>query len=264
VFAHAAAVMAGRGVRTLVLAHRDELIEQAASKLHAVAPDLSVGIVKAARNEIEGRDIIVASVQSLVRPERRAELVAAGLRLAIVDECHHAVADTYMAVLRDLGCFETDPLKGAYALGVTATLGRSDRVALGQVWQKVVYRQDIVAMIRQGHLVNAKGVRVRVEGLDLSNVRRTRGDWREADLARAMHTALAPAAVARAYVEHAKDRQGILFAPTVAMAYEMAEALNGRAYPRSGWTGRHRCSNGGRSWPTSLEVTCRWSVTARC
>lgn len=225
IFAHLVKIMHDRGVKTLVLAHRDELIEQAAAKLATVAPDLRVGVLKAARREIDGRDVIVASVQSLARPERRAELVRAGVRLIIVDECHHAVADTYMTVLRDLAAFDADPLTGAYALGVTATLGRSDRVALGQVWQAVAYRRDIIDMIRQGHLVNAKGIRVRVDGLDLRAVRRSRGDWSEGALGEAMHEALAPKAIARAYVEHARDRQGIVFAPTVELAYEMAEAM---------------------------------------
>lgn len=237
VFAGIAAEMHERGIRSVVLAHRDELIEQAAHKVKAVAPHLRVGVVKGPRREIRGRDVIVASVQSLTRAERRAELAAAGPRLVIVDEAHHAVANTYMAVLRDLGCFEEDPMVGAYALGVTATLGRSDRVALGQVWQDVVYKRDIVAMIREGYLVNAKGVRVRVEGLDLSRIKRTGGDYQDAALSEAMHEALAPSAVARAYAEHAKDRSGVLFAPTVAMAYEMAEALCAEGIPAVGLDG---------------------------
>lgn len=237
VFAHLAAIMHERGVRTLVLAHRDELIEQAAAKLRAVAPDLRVGIVKGARRETRGRDVIVASVQSLARQSRRDELARAGIRLVIVDEAHHAVANTYMAVLRHLGCFDDDPLTGAYALGVTATLGRTDRVALGQVWQDVIYKRDIVEMIRDGYLVNAKGIRVRVDGLDLAAVRRHHGDYADGALAEAMHAALAPKAVARAYIEHAADRQGILFAPTVEMAYEMAEALAGEGIVAAGIDG---------------------------
>lgn len=225
VFAHLAAQMRERGVRTMILAHRDELIEQAAGKMRAVAPDLRVGVVKGPRREIRGRDVIVASVQSLARAARRAELAAAGLRLVVVDEAHHAVANTYVETLRAMGCFDDDFERGAYAVGVTATMGRSDRVALGQVWQDVVYRRDIVDMIREGHLVNARGVRVRVDGLDLAAVRRRAGDFADAALAEAMHASLAPAAIARAYVEHAKDRQGVLFAPGVAMAHEMAEAL---------------------------------------
>lgn len=237
VFAHLAAQMRERGVRAIILAHRDELIEQAAAKVRAVAPDLRVGVVKGPRREIRGRDVVVASVQSLTREARRAEIAAAGLRLVIVDECHHAVANSYVAVLKAMGCFSEDPNSGAYAVGVTATMGRADRVALGQVWQDVVYRREIVEMIRQGHLVNAKGVRVRVDGLDLAAVRRRAGDFADAALAEAMHESLAPAAIARAYVEHAKDRAGVLFAPGVAMAYEMAEALQAEGISAAGIDG---------------------------
>ena len=237
VFAHIAAQMRERGVRTLILAHRDELIEQAAAKVRAVAPDLRVGILKGPRREVRGRDVVVASVQSLAREKRRAEIAAAGLRLVIVDECHHAVANTYMNILRAMGCFADDLDKGAYALGVTATMGRSDRLALGAVWQDVVYRRDIVEMIREGHLVNAKGVRIKVDGLDFGRVKRQGGDFQDKALAEAMHDTLAPAAIARAYVEHAKDRPGVLFAPGVAMAYEMAEALSAEGVPAAGLDG---------------------------
>lgn len=237
VFAHLAAQMRERGVRTVILAHRDELIEQAASKVKAVAPDLRVGVVKGQRREIRGRDVVVASVQSLTREPRRAELARAGLRLVVVDEAHHAVATTYVEVLRAMGCFEADPMAGAYAVGVTATMGRSDRVALGQVWQDVVYRREIVEMIRQGYLVNVKGVRVRVDGLDLAAVKRRAGDYADTALAEAMHASLAPAAIARAYVEHAKDRAGILFSPGVAMAYEMAGALRAEGIEAAGIDG---------------------------
>lgn len=231
VFSALAAMMHERGVKTVVLAHRDELVQQAAAKLRAVSPDLRVGIIKGPRRETAGVDVIVASVQSLAREDRRLQLARAGVRLVIIDECHHAVANTYMAVLRDLGAFSDDPMDGAYAVGVTATLGRSDRVALETAWQQVVYQRDILDMIRDGYLVNAKGVRVRIAGLDLRNVKRSRGDFQDAALGQAMHDSLAPAAIARAYREHAADRQGIVFAPTVDMAHEMAEAFTEEGFP---------------------------------
>ena len=238
VFSALAAQMRPLGVRSLILAHRDELIRQAAAKVRAIAPELRVGVYQGPTREVRGRDVVVASVQSLTRAERRAELAREGFRLVIVDEAHHAVANTYVETLKALGCFDERGLEyGAAALGVTATMGRTDRVALGEVWQDVVYRRDIVQMIREGHLVNAKGVRVRVDGLDLARVKRTGGDFQDHALAQAMHDALAPAAVARAYVEHAKDRSGVLFAPTVAMAYEMAEALNAEGITAAGIDG---------------------------
>jgi superfamily II DNA or RNA helicase len=226
VFSHLVREMRDLGVRSVIFAHRDELIEQAAAKLRAVAPDLRIGIYKAARREIRRRDAVVASVQSLTRPERRAELAAAGLRLVIVDEAHHAVANTYMEALRALDAFSDDPLTGAYALGVTATLARSDRVALGQVWQEVVYRRSILDMIKDGYLVNAKGIRVRIEGLDLSRVARSRGDFRDGALGEAMSAALAPKAIVRAWHEHASGRPTIAFTPTVAFAHELSDAFS--------------------------------------
>lgn len=239
VFSHIVTEMRKLGVRSIILAHRDELIEQAADKLRKVAPDLRVGIWKAARREWRERDVVVASVQSLARAERRAELARFGARLVIVDECHHATANTYMESLRAFGCFADGDLgTGAAALGVTATLGRSDRVALGQVWQEVAYQRSILDMIRDGYLVNMRGLRVRIDGLDLSRVKRTAGDFQDRALAEAMHDALAPKAIARAYREHAIDRQGIVFAPSVAMAYELAEAFNAEGITAAGLDGK--------------------------
>jgi superfamily II DNA or RNA helicase len=236
VFTALAGDMAEHGVTSLILAHRDELIEQAAERVRGMLPWLRVGIVKGPREEIRHRQVIVGSVQTLGRSGRSAEARMDRLtkamgpgKLVIVDECHHAVADSYMRILRGLGCFEPIPddgsLIGAYALGVTATMVRSDRVALGQVWEDVVYRKPITEMIRGGYLVNAIGIRVKVAGLDLSRVKRTAGDFNAGELSEAMHEALAPKAIARAYIEHANPRKTIVFTPGVAIGYEVAEAF---------------------------------------
>lgn len=238
VFAHIVTEMRELGVKSIVLAHRDELIQQAAKKLRGEAPDLRIGIWKARQREWRGRDAVVASVASLKTAEARAELARFGARLVIVDECHHATANTYMNALRDFGCFADGGLEnGAAALGVTATLGRADRVALGQVWEEVVYQRSILDMIREGYLVNMRGLRVRIDGLDLSRVKRVAGDFQDRALAEAMHDALAPKAIARAYREHAIDRQGIVFAPSVDMAYELAEAFNAEGISAAGLDG---------------------------
>lgn len=230
IFAHLIRQVCAAGGRALVLVHRDELAGQALQKIHDVAPGLRTGLVKAERREIFGRDAVVASVQSLTREASRVPLRQAGFSLIIVDECHHATANTYMNIIRDLGGFEPDGVAGlaaggALVVGFTATLQRGDGVALGDVWQKVSFRVDILDLIRRGYLVTARGVRVRVEGLDLRRVRRTGGDWEGKALGAAMSECLAPAAIARAYKEHSIDRQGIAFLPSVELAHEQAAVL---------------------------------------
>lgn len=204
--------------RVVVLVHTDELVDQAYRKILDVAPHLAVGIVKAARNDVAA-DVIVASVQSLRNPARRKQLRRVGL--VIVDECHHATAATYMAVLTDLGCFGG----GARAVGYTATLVRGDGKSLGLVWQDIAFTRDISWMVRRRYLVPPRGIAVEVPDLDLRNVRATRADYREGELGEALAESLAPELVAKAYAEHAGGRRGILFAPTVASAGVFAAAF---------------------------------------
>lgn len=201
--------------RVLILVHRDELAEQARNKIHSADPSLTVGIVKAAQNDV-GANVIVGSVQTLANPKRLAQLVDIGL--VIVDECHHANAASYLKVLETLGCFEPDPIRATPCIGFTATLVRADKLKPGDVWEEVVFTRDIVWAIRNGFLVDVKGKRVQVKGLDLSRVRRLAGDLKADELADELLDADAPEQLAAAYLEHASDRIGIVFWPNKAAA----------------------------------------------
>jgi superfamily II DNA or RNA helicase len=228
VFAHAGQRFRKRtGKRILYLAHRTELIEQAAARLHDVMPGERIGIVKAARNETLAPHV-VASVQTLRQVSRRAQLLDVGL--VVVDEAHHAAADSYVAVLAHFGALSVNGSVGyrgnnAVALGVTATMVRGDDRALGEVWQDVVYSRSIADMIRDGWLVRPRGKRVRVADLDLRGVRKLAGDYSGKQLGAALEDSLAPEAVAKAVAEHAPDRPAILFAPLVSTAELFCEAL---------------------------------------
>jgi superfamily II DNA or RNA helicase len=252
VFSHLSSryVTANGGKRVLILAHTDELVTQAAKKLHAVAPHLKVGIVKAARNEVTAT-VIVASVQSLRNAARRSMIRNVGL--VIVDECHHATAKTYRDILGHYGCMgrrcSTCGGKGAGAwsgescsdclgtglnrgterttrtAGFTATLVRGDKGKLSDIWEKVSYKKDISFMIRRGYLLEPRGKRIEIADFDLAAVKKTAGDYQAGALEEALEASLAPEIVAKAYVEHAAERPGILFAPTVDSAYGFAAAL---------------------------------------
>lgn len=244
VFSHLIAQTVATGKVVLVLVHRDELAEQAKDKMHSVAPDAEVGIVKAERNEIDGRDVIVASVQTLARPKRREFLSGAvSIGLVIVDECHHAVARTWQQVLEHFGCMReaSDPAR-VPAIGFTATLARTDSLGLGDVWQSVAYERDIMYGIEHGYLCDVRGQQVTVDGLDLATIARSRGDYQDGALGDALEASGAGEVIAEAYAEHARRedgtfRRGILFAPTVSSARTFAEALNAVGIPTETITG---------------------------
>lgn len=216
-------LQANAGRRAVVVAHRTELIEQAAARVQAHT-GLQVGIVKAERNQTRA-PIVVASVQTLASREGRRARQIADVGLVVVDECHRAAAKTYRDALTAFGCMSEGVEGGAVALGVTATLSRSDRLSLGAVWQSVVEGPTIMEMIGMGYLVRPSGLLVRVDDLNLSRVRTTAGDYRDSDLGEAIEQSLAPKRIAEAYREHAERRSGIVFAPTVSSAGMICDAL---------------------------------------
>ena len=245
VFSHLIFEMRRYGVRrSLVIAHREELLDQAADKIKKVAPHLKVGVYQGSRKEYENKDVVVASVQTLGyrRPclnkivnedgsirsrcgecTRCNTLVNARevgeFDLIIVDECHHAGALSYRRVLRHFGAWEGVPVAG-----FTATMTRQQG-GLDKVWHDVAYRREIAEMIRDGYLVAPKGKQVVVKDMDLSKAKVTAGDFTTKSLSDLMLDSSAMTDIASAYKEHASDRPGIVFCPTVAVAHEMAEAF---------------------------------------
>lgn len=212
----------GGGMRPLILVHRDELVNQAADKLHSAMPDAVIGRVKAEHNDVSA-DAVVASVQTLAREKRRDQLTNIGT--IIVDEAHHALAPSYRTILDHFGAF-AEAGRGLPTSGWTATLARGDGQGLGTIWQDVAYERDILWMIDRGYLVDVEGKRVTVDGLDLASVARSRGDFQAGDLGDALMSIGAGEVIAAAYLEHAKDRRGVLFAPTVQSAFAMSDDLN--------------------------------------
>jgi ATP-dependent helicase IRC3 len=215
-----AQVLQQRKGRALVLAHRDELIQQATDKLRMVlGPDVPLGIVKAERNEVDA-PLVVASVQTLTRPNRLAQL-APDLRTIIIDEAHHAVADTYRRILDYCGAFRSD---GPLVLGVTATADRLDRQGLDAIFQTIVFERSLLTMMQAGYLCDLRAVQVAVGGLDLDAVTYRAGDWTDGDLERALLAAEVPRHVAEVYTQHAAGRRALCFTPTVHLAHLVADA----------------------------------------
>lgn len=186
-FAHILSRVAPK--RTLVLAHRKELIEQAKDKIErSVGLDCSVEMAweRAEEDLFKRKPVIIATVQTLNsgnRTKRMERFNPMDFGLVVIDEAHHATADTYRRVLEYFG--RNPELK---VLGVTATPDRTDEEALAEIFGQpdTWFQYDILDGCNDGWLVPITQLRCEVSSLDFSHVRTTAGDLNEGDLAKIM------------------------------------------------------------------------------
>lgn len=205
--------------RTLVLAHREELIFQARDKIAAWTA-LSTAIEMAesrADGALLGADVVVASVQSLIR--RRTRYTPEAFGLVVVDEAHHAPAVTYRTLL--------DYFAPARRLGVTATPDRLDGQGLKGLFDVAAHVYDMRDAIRDGWLVPIRQKAVVVHDIDLSGVRTVAGDFHEGDLERAVLHDRALHGVAEPLARLIPGRRTLVFGTTVAHAEALADVLRG-------------------------------------
>lgn len=215
--------------QVLVLAHREELLEQAREKLQAALGDAgTVGIEQAERRAPADARVVVCSIRSL-RELRLQKLVRGrDIGLILYDECHHAVGEDNKRVLTSLGCFE--PGWDGTLVGLTATVNRADGQGLNEVFEEIVFRRDIADLMREGWLVPLRGVRVDTEA-DLSGVSSGGLDFADAELAGAVDIEERNALVARGIQEFARDRRTVAFCVTVNHARNLCQALNKLGVP---------------------------------
>lgn len=220
IFATLCAMLARRGNRPLVLVARDELVLQTVAKLKAADPFLAIGVIQGPENELRG-EITVASVQTLSRIKRLHQVDRNRFDRVIADEAHWAAADSWRRVLDYVGAFDKD--SGTKVVGFTATMTRTDKRGLGEIWDEVVFELPLRWMIDHGHLVRPRAITVTIDGLDLTAVKIRNGDLADGDLGKAMAQAKAGPLIAAAYSEHGRTeagelRRGIVFAPTITTA----------------------------------------------
>jgi ATP-dependent helicase IRC3 len=134
----------GAARNTLVLAHRRELVQQAARHCALAYPDKHVDIEMGNNNASGTADITIASIQSITSGTRLSKFDPACYKLILVDEAHHMVSQTYLDVLDHFG-LRHNPAPDAPALvGVSATLSRFDGRSLGAVIDHIVYHRYLV------------------------------------------------------------------------------------------------------------------------
>ncbi len=200
--------------RIMVIAHREELIHQAADKIQKVTgevAEIEMADRRADMHMYERAPIVVASVQTLISgilKKRMTRFNPKDFGTLIIDESHHAISASYREVIT---YFTQNPdLK---VVGVTATPDRGDEQALGQVFEQVAYVYEITDAIKDGYLVPIHARSVMVEGLDYSQVRTTAGDLNGKDLADVMSNERVLQQIADAALKECGQRKTIVFAP---------------------------------------------------
>jgi superfamily II DNA or RNA helicase len=203
------------GTRALVLAHREELLDQAAKKLRDVG--VIASIEAADRHGSLATGCIVASVQSLQK-KRLERFAPSAFSLVVVDEAHHAAAKSYRNVL--------ERFASSKILGVTATPDRGDGKALGEIFESVAFSYDMRQAIRDAFLVPITARRVLVGDLDLSSIRSHHGDFDQAELGKVLADEKVLHGVVAPLLELAGSRKTLVFGVDVAHAHALAEMLN--------------------------------------
>lgn len=219
VFAKTAEECVRRGERVLILAHRGELLDQAADKIKN-ATGLLCAKEKAEESCLSSwYRITVGSVQSLMREKRLSEFPEDYFSDIIIDEAHHSVSDSYQKILKHF--------RDANVLGVTATPDRGDMRNLGQYFDSLAYEYTLPQAIRDGYLSPIKALTVPLK-LDLSGVSTQAGDFKASDI----DTALDPYlyTIADEMLKYCADRKTVVFLPLIKTSQKFKDILNSKGF----------------------------------
>lgn len=196
--------------RTLILAHREELIDQAIDKLR-LATGLHAQKEMADHHADRNARVVVASVQSMIR--RLDNWPANHFQLVVADEAHHSISESWQRVLNHFSA--------ARILGVTATPDRGDKKNLGRFYENIAAEVQLMDLIRDGYLapITIKGVPLEI---DLTRVRTVAGDYCDMDLGGTLDPLLTK--IAQAIKIHAAGRKTLVFLPLIATSQKFAQA----------------------------------------
>lgn len=212
--------------RTIVIAHRTELLSQAARHVSytGLETEIEQADLMATAFDYGSSPVLVASVQTLISGRKRKRMERFDpddFGLLVIDEAHHATASSYREIIN---YFSRNP--NLKILGCTATPDRADKEALGQIFESVAFDYEILDAINDGWLVPVEQQLVHIDGLDFSHVRVTAGDLNGADLAAVMEAEKPLHGIASATLDIVGDRRTLVFAVSVKQAEMLSEIFN--------------------------------------
>lgn len=204
-----------KGERVLILAHRGELLEQAADKIKK-STGLECAVEKAEESCLNSwYRITVGSVQSLMREKRLNQFDKHYFDTIIIDEAHHCISESYQRIL--------DYFSDTKVLGVTATPDRGDMRNLGQVFDSLAYEYTLPKAIKEGYLSPIKALTIPLK-LDLSSVSTQAGDFKASEIGTALDPYLEQIAVEM--TKYCTDRKTVVFLPLIKTSQKFRDLLN--------------------------------------
>ncbi|MCD8124436.1 MAG: DEAD/DEAH box helicase family protein, partial [Lachnospiraceae bacterium] len=219
VFASIAEDCVRAGQRVLILAHRGELLEQAADKIRTFTGLESA--VEKAEQTCKGSwyRITVGSVQTLMRERRLAGFPENYFNTIIVDEAHHCISDSYQKVLQHF--------KDAQVLGVTATPDRGDMRNLGDYFETLAYEYTLPKAIREGYLSPIKALTIPLQ-IDIRGVGIQTGDFKTGELGTALDPYLEQ--IGDEMKKYCMDRKTVVFLPLIKTSQKFRDILNQKGF----------------------------------
>lgn len=203
--------------RCLFVAHRREILDQTARTLSRHLPELDVQVEQGERTSSDTADVVVASVQSLLRRKERYDPRA--FDLIICDECHRALSPSWDAVI---GYFWSQARDATLLLGMTATPRRTDGRSALALFGEPAFELSRTDLEDLGYLVPMTYFTVQGD-LRLDRLELSAGDFQAASLSRVMDTPAHRALAVKAWLEQGAGKRTLVFCAGVEHAHHLAQ-----------------------------------------
>lgn len=208
-----------RGDRVLILAHRGELLEQAADKIRQ-STGLGCAVEKAEETCMGSWfRVVVGSVQTMMREKRLGQFPEDYFQTIIIDEAHHCISDSYQKVLNHFS--------SAKILGVTATPDRGDMRNLGSYFESLSYEYTLPKAIKEGYLSPIRVLTIPLK-IDMTGVGVQAGDFKASDISTALDPYLQ--GIAQEMEKYCKDKKTVVFLPLVKTSQKFRDLLNAHGF----------------------------------
>ena len=199
------------GGRVLFIAHTQELVDQATKRFRELWTNTTVGryceVIKQPRAHV-----VCGSVQSVAL--HLDEFKDDEFDYLIVDEAHHAAADTYQKIL--------SYFKPAFTLGLTATPERADDKSILEIFKNTAHKLDIQTAVEIGELVPVRCIRIHTN-IDLTKVRFNSVQYNIRDLESKIYVPERNRLIVDTWMQYVRDKRTVVFCASVKHAQQIAD-----------------------------------------